>query len=88
VLLLIFALSFLVGRFEAPREVGPTPPGWVVVVAAALTIVPPALIIEYFLNLPLAIISAVCFGIAILLLGRWPAARLDASPVSPRSSTA
>lgn len=74
VLLLLFALSFLVGRFEAPREVGPTPPAWIVVLAAVLTIVPPALIIEYFLNLPLAIVSAVSFGIAILLLGRWPEA--------------
>ena len=72
VLALLFALSLLVGRFEAPREVGPTPPGGIVFLAAVLTIVPPALIIEYFLNLPLAIVSAVCFGIAILLLGRWP----------------
>jgi fucose 4-O-acetylase-like acetyltransferase len=75
VLLLLFALSFLVGRFETPREVGPTPPGRVVVIAAVLTIVPPALIIEYFLNLPLAIASAVCLGVAILLLGRWPVER-------------
>ena len=72
VLLMLFALSFLVGRFEAPREVGPIPPNRVVVIAAVLTIVPPALIIEYFLNLPLAIVSAVSFGVAILLLGRWP----------------
>ena len=89
VLLLIFALSFLVGRFEAPREVGPTPPNWVVVLASALTIVPPALIIEYFLNLPLAILSAICFGVAILLLGRWPAAKGAPSvPVSGRSTDA
>jgi fucose 4-O-acetylase-like acetyltransferase len=73
VLLLLFALSLLVGRFEAPREIGPTPPGWVVVIASVLTIVPPALIIVYFLNLPLAILSAATFGAAILLLGRWPA---------------
>lgn len=90
VLLLLFALSLLVGRFEAPREVGPTPPGWVVVLASVLTIVPPALIIEYFLNLPLAIVSAVSFALAILLLGRWPTAR-GASPLpasGPASSVA
>ncbi len=82
VLVLIFALSLLVGRFEAPREVGPTPPGWVVAVAAALTIIPPIFIIEYFLNLVLAIVSAVCFGVAILLLGRWPAAPSETAEVS------
>lgn len=71
VLLLLFALSFLVGRWEQPREVGETPPGWVVALAAALTIVPPALIIEFSLDLTLAFASAVCFGVAIVLLGRW-----------------
>lgn len=76
VLALVFALSFLVGRWEAPREVGPTPPGWVVAIASALTIVPPVLIIEYLLDLKLAILGAVCFGVAILLLGRWPASRV------------
>ncbi len=68
----LFALSFLVGRWEQPREVGPTPPTWVVVVAAVLTFVPPFLVIEYFLDLWLAIVGAASFGIAILLLGRWP----------------
>jgi fucose 4-O-acetylase-like acetyltransferase len=74
VLLLLAALSRLVGRWEAPREVGSTPPGWVVAFASALTIIPPVFIIEYFLNLTLAIVSAACFGLAILLLGRWPTA--------------
>jgi len=75
VLGLLFALSFLVGRWEQPREVGPTPPTWVVAVAAVLTFVPPFLVIEYFLGLWLAIAGAASFGVAILLLGRWPANR-------------
>lgn len=73
VLAALFALSFLVGRWEQPREVGPTPPTWVVAVAAALTFVPPFLVIEYFLDLWLAILGAAFFSAAILLLGRWPA---------------
>jgi fucose 4-O-acetylase-like acetyltransferase len=70
----LFALSFLVGRWEQPREIGPTPPIWVVVLAAVLTFVPPFLVIEYFLGLGLAIAGAASFGVAILLLGRWPVA--------------
>jgi fucose 4-O-acetylase-like acetyltransferase len=89
VLGLLFALSLLVGRWEQPREVGPTPPAWVVAVAAILTIVPPTLIIQFFLGLTLAIVGAVCFGIAILLLGRWPSARRDpASPAAAASRSA
>jgi fucose 4-O-acetylase-like acetyltransferase len=71
VLALLFALSLLVGRWEQPREVGPTPPGAIVAIAAVLTIVPPVLIIEFFLDLKLSILSAICFGIAILIVGRW-----------------
>ncbi|HEX2551280.1 MAG TPA: acyltransferase, partial [Nocardioidaceae bacterium] len=44
VLVVLFGLSFLVGRWEQPRELGPTPPIWVVTVAAALTFVPPFLV--------------------------------------------
>jgi hypothetical protein len=68
----LFALSLLVGRWEQPIEAGPTPPIGVAVVAAALTFAPTFLVIEYFLGLGLAIAGAVCLGIAVLLLGRWP----------------
>jgi len=82
VLGLLFLLSLLVGRWEAPREVGPTPPIAVVAVAAVLTFLPTFLEIELFLSLPLAIFGAISFGIAILLLGRWPAhGRADAAAV-------
>jgi fucose 4-O-acetylase-like acetyltransferase len=70
----LFALSMLVGRWEQLRDPGPTPPATVVAVAAVLTFVPPFLVIEYFLDLPLAITGALSFAVAILLLGRWPAA--------------
>jgi fucose 4-O-acetylase-like acetyltransferase len=83
VLAALFALSLLVGRWEQPRELGPTPPIWVVVVAAALTFIPPMLVIEYFLGWGLAILGAALFSIAILLLGRWPAA-WGASKTLPR----
>ena len=88
VLALLFVLSLLVGRWEQPRAVGPTPPGWAVAVAAALTIVPPTLIIQYFLDLKLAILGAVCFGIAILMLARWPRAAADADDSAPAASAA
>ena len=83
----LFALSLLVGRWEQPLEVGPTPPIWVVVVAAALTYVPPMLVIEYFLGWGLAILGAVSFSIAILLLGRWPE-RWGSTVTVPREKVA
>lgn len=73
VLAALFGLSFLVARYEAPREVGVTPPGAIVALAAVLTFIPAFAITEWFLDLPLAILGAVCFSIAILLLGRWRA---------------
>ena len=71
VLAALFGLSFLVGRWEAPREVGVTPPAWIVGLAAVLIFVPAVLILQWFLNLEFAIIGAVFYGAAVLLLGRW-----------------
>ena len=75
VLGILFGLSFVVGRWEQPREIGRTPPIPVVVVAAALTFVSAFLVVEFFLNLQLAITGAACLSVAIVLLGRWPARR-------------
>jgi len=86
VLALLFVLSLAVGRWEQPRKVGQTPPAWAVAVAAALTIVPPTLIIQYFLGLELAIVGAVCFGVAILMLARWPRARTEPGAVDAAPS--
>ncbi|RFA11245.1 hypothetical protein B7R54_11860 [Subtercola boreus] len=73
----LFGLSFLVGRFEKPREVGPTPPGPIVALAAVLTFVPAFCVMEFFLDLPFAVLGAVFYAIAVLLLGRWPGASVD-----------
>lgn len=72
VLLAVFGLSFLVGRWEAPREVTPTPPGAVVGVAALVSFIPSFLVMEYFMDLWLAVIGSVLLSVAILMLGRWP----------------
>jgi hypothetical protein len=71
VLLALFGLSFLVGRWESPREVGATPPAWVVGLCAVLTFVPALLILQWFLNLEFAIIGALFYAAAVLMLGRW-----------------
>jgi len=76
----LFGLSFLVARWEAPREVGATPPGPVVGVAAFLTFLPAFCVMQWFLDLPFAILGALSLGAAILLLGRWPARRLVGVP--------
>jgi len=69
-LALLFALSFLVGRFEQPREPGPTPPIAVVAVATVLVIAVPTIMIPLGLDFALAVAGAITFGIAILILGR------------------
>ncbi|TBN57188.1 acyltransferase [Glaciihabitans arcticus] len=71
VLVALFGLSFLVGRWEAPREVGPTPPPVVVGVAAVLAFLPALLVLQFFLDLQLAIVGAVLLGVAVMVLGRW-----------------
>ncbi|NQX36380.1 acyltransferase [Herbiconiux sp. VKM Ac-2851] len=80
VLAAVFGLSFLVGRWEAPREVGPTPPTPVVAVATVLAFVPPFLVMEFFMDLPTALIGVVLLSAAILMLGRWRARDAVAPP--------
>lgn len=77
----LFGLSFLVARWEAPREVGGTPPGPIVGLAAFLTFLPAFCVMQWFLDLPFAILGALCLGAAVLLLGRWPARTRVAVPV-------
>jgi hypothetical protein len=80
--LVLFGLSFVLGRWETPREVGPTPPAWVVGIAATLVFIPALLILQWFLSLEFAIIGAVFYGTAVLALGRWRSAHQ--ATVSPR----
>jgi fucose 4-O-acetylase-like acetyltransferase len=71
VLVALFGLSFLVGRWEQPRELGETPPPLFVGLAAVLTIIVPLLIIPWGLDIWLAIAGSITISIAILILGRW-----------------
>ena len=71
VLLAVFALSFLVGRWEAPREITETPPANIVAIAAVLSFIPSFLVMEFFMNLTLALTGSVLLGVSVLMLGRW-----------------
>ncbi len=79
----VFLLSFLVGRWEAPREVTATPPGSVVAVAAVLSFIPSFLVMEFFMDLPLAIIGSVLLAVSVLMLGRWKSAASNPSGTTP-----
>jgi len=79
----LFALSFAVGRWEAPREVGITPPPFIVALAAALTFIPAFCVTEWGLDLPLAVTGALCLGAAVLLLGRWRSRTGAMEPAQP-----
>jgi len=67
----VFGLSFLVGRWEAPREITATPPGSVVAVAATLSFIPSFLVMEFFMDFPIALIGSILLSISVLMLGRW-----------------
>jgi hypothetical protein len=71
VLLAVVALSFVVGRWEAPREVTATPPNGIVAIAAVLSFIPSLLVLEFFMSLTLAIVGSVLLGVSVLMLGRW-----------------
>jgi peptidoglycan/LPS O-acetylase OafA/YrhL len=71
VLVALFGLSFIVGRWEAPRQLTGTPPAWVVGVAAALTFIPAFLVMQWFLNVWFAGVGALFYAAAVLMLGRW-----------------
>ncbi len=72
-LLVVFALSFAVGRFEAPVEGLATPGLARAVTAAALVFVPSFVVTVYLLSLTSALFGAVMIGAAVLLLNRGKA---------------
>ncbi|MCS5721035.1 acyltransferase [Herbiconiux sp. CPCC 203407] len=82
----VFGLSFLVGRWEAPREVEPTPPPAVVAIATVLAFLPPFAVMEYFMDLPIAVGGSILLGVSILLLGRWKSRTGRRAPAGSRSS--
>ena len=73
VLACLYGLSFLVGRFEKPRDLVAIAPGWVVGLSAVLVFIPALLILQWFLNFWFAALAAVFYATAILLLSRWRA---------------
>jgi surface polysaccharide O-acyltransferase-like enzyme len=68
----LYGLSFVVGRFERPRTFAATPPLGVVWLSVVLTFVPAFAILEWFLDLKLAVLGAVCIAVAVWLLGWRP----------------
>jgi peptidoglycan/LPS O-acetylase OafA/YrhL len=70
VLALVFAVSFLVARWEAPRMIGATPAPAVVAAATVLAFIPPFAVMEWYMDLPIAILGSVLLAIAVLVLGR------------------
>jgi hypothetical protein len=78
VLIALFGLSFLVGRWETPRQFGPTPPRLIVVIGAVLTFLPAFLVMQWFLNFWFAAIGVIAYGSAVLLLGRFRARAVGA----------
>ena len=71
VLAAVFGLSFVVGRWEAPREVTATPPNAVVALAAVLSFIPSFLVMEYFMDFWIAVVGSALLAVAVLMLGRW-----------------
>ncbi|NYF09214.1 hypothetical protein HDC94_000370 [Leifsonia sp. AK011] len=71
VLAAVFGLSFIVGRWEAPREITSTPPNAVVAVAAVLSFIPSFLVMQFFMDFWIAVTGSVLLSVAVLMLGRW-----------------
>ena len=80
VLVAIFGLSFIVGRWETPKEITAVPPTGIVALAASLSFIPNLAVLWFFLDLPLAILGSMLLSVAILMLGRWP----NRTPAVPR----
>ncbi len=55
----------------ARRQTPATPPTGVVAVAAVLSFIPSFLVMEFFMDLTLAVIGSVLLAVAVLMLGRW-----------------
>ncbi|WP_060915787.1 acyltransferase family protein [Microbacterium oleivorans] len=74
VLGVLLALSLVIAKWEALGTLGPTPSRGVVAIAWVCAFVPPFAVMEWFLDLPIAVVGAVLLGVAVLLLRRSPAA--------------
>lgn len=75
VLGILYALSLLIARWEAVGALGGTPAASVVVIGFVLAFAPPFAVMEWGLDLRLAVGGAVCLALAVALLRRFPAHR-------------
>ena len=74
VLGMLLALSLVIAKWEALGTLGRTPPAAVVAIAWVCAFLPPFAVMEWFLDLPIAVVGAILLGLAVLLLRRSPAA--------------
>ncbi|MEU2205553.1 acyltransferase family protein [Microbacterium oleivorans] len=74
VLAVLLLLSLAIARWEALGTLGPTPPRAVVALAWVCAFVPPFAVMEWFLDLPIAVGGAVLLAVAVFLLRRRPLA--------------
>ena len=65
---LLLLLSLGLARIEEPWDSRPTPPVAVVVIGTVLAFIPPFLVMEFFLDLPIAIVGSVFLAAAVVLL--------------------
>ena len=70
----VLALSLVVGRWEAIGPLGPTPPPAVVAVAWLCAVAPPFAVMQWFLDVWLAVGGAVLLTVSVVLL-RGPSTR-------------
>lgn len=74
VLAVLLLLSLAIARWEALGTLGPTPSPAVVALAWVCAFVPPFAVMEWFLDLPIAVGGAVLLAVAVFLLRRHPRA--------------
>ncbi|MEW2013771.1 MULTISPECIES: acyltransferase family protein [Microbacterium] len=74
VLAVLLVLSLAIARWEALGTLGSTPPRAVVALAWVCAFVPPFAVMEWFLDLPIAVGGAVLLAVAVFLLRRRPRA--------------
>lgn len=74
VLAVLLVLSLAIARWEALGSLGPTPRPGVVAVAWLCAFAPPFAVMQWFLDLPIAVGGALLLAVAVVLLRRRPAA--------------
>ncbi|MFJ6678849.1 acyltransferase [Microbacterium sp. NPDC091382] len=73
VLGVLLALSLVLAKWEALGTLGRAPATGIVAVAWVCAFMPPFAVMEWFLDLPIAVVGTLLLGLAVLLLRRSPA---------------